>query len=392
VLLFDEIDCLRGDSLISVLAQLRSGFQYRPSGFPASVVLCGMRDVRDYKAAAGGDPSRLGTSSPFNVKVASLRIADFTDIQVAELYRQHTAEGGREFTPLAIQTAFGYSQGQPWLVNALATEALHVTRMPPEVPITAIHIDQAKEQLILARATHLDSLAARLAEPRVRRVIEPLIAGTLPRTDLEYNDDLCYLRDLGLIGRDNPVSVANPIYREVIVRVLGAATESVITASPAQFLLPDGRLDFAAVLAEFAEFWQANAEILVSSQVYHEAAPQLVFMAFLQRIVNGGGLIDREYGVGRGRLDLLVRKGYTGPDGHPTMQREAVELKVWHPRQRDPLELGLVQLDQYLSRLRLDHGTLVIFDRRPEALDGEPRVAIGTTTSPSGRPVTVLRA
>jgi len=176
------------------------------------------------------------------------------------------------------------------------------------------------------------------------------------------------------------------------VRVLGAATESVITASPAQFLLPDGRLDFAAVLAEFAEFWQANAEILVSSQVYHEAAPQLVFMAFLQRIVNGGGLIDREYGVGRGRLDLLVRKGYTGPDGHPTMQREAVELKVWHPRQRDPLELGLVQLDQYLSRLRLDHGTLVIFDRRPEALDGEPRVAIGTTTSPSGRPVTVLRA
>src|SRR5215470_12922639 len=69
VLFFDEIDALLGQTLISVLSQLRAGYGWRPHEFPASVVLCGLRDVRDYKAASGGDPTRLGTSSPFNIKL-----------------------------------------------------------------------------------------------------------------------------------------------------------------------------------------------------------------------------------------------------------------------------------------------------------------------------------
>ena len=40
--------------------------------------------------------------------------------------------------------------------------------------------------------------------------------------------------------------------------------------------------------------------------MYHEVAPQLIFMAFLQRIVNGGGFVDREYGIGMGRVDITL--------------------------------------------------------------------------------------
>jgi hypothetical protein len=69
-----------------VLRQLRDGFTAHRQAFPASVVLCGLRDVRDYKAAAGGDPSRLGTASPFNIAVESLRIGDFTADEVATLF------------------------------------------------------------------------------------------------------------------------------------------------------------------------------------------------------------------------------------------------------------------------------------------------------------------
>ena len=47
VLLLDEIDSLVGDTLLSVLRQLRRGYERRPEGFPASVVLCGVRDIRD---------------------------------------------------------------------------------------------------------------------------------------------------------------------------------------------------------------------------------------------------------------------------------------------------------------------------------------------------------
>ena len=77
--------------------------------------------------------------------------------------------------------------------------------------------------------------------------------------------------------------------------------------------------------------------------------------------------MDREYGVGRDRVNPLVRKPCTGLDGKPNVQREAVELKVRRRGQGNPLRDGLSQLDEYLSRLSLDTGILIIFDRRPSA-------------------------
>jgi hypothetical protein len=394
VLFFDEIDALRGESLRSVLRQLRDGYPSAPDAFPASVVLCGLRDVRDYKAAAGGDPSRLGTSSPFNVKVESLRLGDFTEADVRALYAQHTAETGQVFAEEALARAWDYTKGQPWLVNALAREVVEEMKMrvPVAEPITGEHFDTAKERLILARATHLDSLVARLYEPRVRRILEPMIAGDMIGFDPTFDDDFSYVSDLGLIAKDKPARVANPIYHEIIVRVLGAATEVNVTAEPRSFVTGDGRLDFDRLLREFADFWRENGEILTSRKEYHESAPHLVFMGFLQRLVNGGGHISRKYGIGRRRIDLLVRWPYTAPDGHRTVQREAVELKVWHPKAKDPLPEALTQLDGYLKRFDLDRGTLVIFDRRPAAGDIDERTRFETAETPSGRPITLLRA
>ncbi|MFM8004749.1 MAG: AAA family ATPase, partial [Dolichospermum sp.] len=76
VLFIDEIDSLQDQTLISVLRQLRDGFPNRPENFPSSVGLIGLRDVRDYKVASGGS-ERLNTSSPFNIKVASLTMRNF---------------------------------------------------------------------------------------------------------------------------------------------------------------------------------------------------------------------------------------------------------------------------------------------------------------------------
>jgi hypothetical protein len=391
VLFFDEIDALRGESLRSVLRQLRAGYLDRPGGFPWSVVVCGLRDVRDYKMASGGDPNRAGTSSPFNIKVESVRLGDFTEEDVRALYAQHTIEAGQLFTEAALRRAFEVTQGQPWLVNALAREVLEKVKVPPPVPITDEHIEAAKERLILARATHLDSLVAKLTEPRVRRVVEPVIAGLTMVADT-YNDDVTYVRDLGLIAPDNPVRIANPIYREVIVRVLSAVVEGNVTAEPRSFVLPDGRLDLGRILREFAEFWIEHGEILTGALAYHEVAPQLVLMAYLQRVVNGGGYIDREYGVGRGRIDLCVRWPYREADGARTWQREALELKVWAKGKPDPLGRGLLQLEGYLDLLGLGRGVLAIFDRRPEALPIEARTRFEAARTAKGYEVTVLWA
>jgi hypothetical protein len=391
VLFFDEIDALRDDALVAVLGQLRGGAADRPRGFPASIVLCGLRDVRDYKAASGGDPSRLGTSSPFNIKLESLRLGDLTPDEVCALYRQHMDETGQPFEEAAIERAFALTQGQPWLVNALGREVTEKMDLPALTPITVAHIEEAKERLILARATHLDSLVARLYETRVHRVIEPIIAGELIGPDPTYDDDMVYVRDLGLVARDKPARVANPIYREVIVRVLGAAIEDNISAEPRTFVQPDGRLDLRRLLEEFLAFWREHGEVLAGRLTYHEAAAQLVLMAFLQRIVNGGGYVDREYGVGRGRIDLLVRWPYRAADGTRAWQREPFEIKVWRPGRPDPLAQGLAQLDAYVERLGLDHGVLALFDRRPEAPPIADRTRLEDTRSPAGRSVVLLR-
>jgi hypothetical protein len=389
VVFFDEIDALVGDTLIGVLRQLRAGFPERPQNFPWAVILCGMRDVRDYKLASGGSPPRIGSASPFNVKVESSRLGDFTFDDVRLLYGQHTADTGQPFTEDALARAFDLSAGQPWLVNALAREIVDKMKVPAAEPITIEHLDTAKERLILARATHLDSLLARLTEPRVRRIIEPLIAGDdMPGDDLD--DDLAYVRAMGLVARTRPVRVANPIYREVIVRVLASAAEESVTADPQSFVLPDGRLAFNKLLRAFAAFWQEHGAALQTAMPYPEAAPQLVLMAFFQRIVNGGGYIDREYGVGRGRVDLLLRWPYRGGDGARKVQRRAIELKVWRAGRPDPKKQGLEQLDGYLGLRRLARGLLVIFDRRKPRRVAVPRFE--DTTTPSGRTVRLLRA
>lgn len=223
VLLIDEIDSLSGLSLMSALSQLRAVFPLRPESAPWSVALCGMRDVRDYKAASGGDPSRLGTSSPFNIKTESMRLGNFTRDEIARLYAQHTETTGQPFTDAALDHAYALTSGQPWLVNALAREVIEV--MAVTDPIDDTHFETARHRLARAGATHLDSLLARLNEPRVRRIIERILAnGSLPADP--FDEDYAYVHDLGLVTDERDARISNPIYEEVIVRTLSEPFEA----------------------------------------------------------------------------------------------------------------------------------------------------------------------
>jgi len=392
VLFLDEIDALQDEALISVLRQIRAGYPGRPRGFPHSLALIGLRDVRDYKVQSGGMP-HLGTASPFNIKAESLTLAAFSHDDVAELYSQHTAETGQRFTDEAVARAFELTQGQPWLVNALAYDLTYFKRVPVDTTITVHHIDEAKERLIVSRQTHLDSLADKLREDRVRRVIEPiLVAEMIPMS--VSRDDLEYCIDLGLVRqiRGAPPEIANPIYREVLPRDLAMPAADRIILPERPWTLADGRLDVDGLMAAFVDFWRENAEIMVHGMPYAEPAAQLVLMAFMQRVVNGGGTIDREYALGTRRIDLCIRWPYA-ESGQRREQRIAFELKVWRDKRKDPLVEGLVQLEAYLARLSLDWGFLVLFDQRSAAdeVPWEERPRWESATTASGRSVRVLR-
>lgn len=381
VVLLDEIDALQDQVLISVLRQLRSGFNQRPTAFPSSVALIGLRDVRDYKVKSGGSPY-LNTPSPFNIAVRSFTLRNFTAAEVGILLGQHTAETGQAFTATAIDRLFELTQGQPWLVNALAKVC--VEELVPDVtsPIEVNQINAAKEVLILRRQTHLGQLADKLREERVRRVIEPILAGGV--LDDIPPDDRDYVVDLGLVRRTSGTfAIANPIYGEVIPRVLaGSAQDSLPVIHPI-WLNPDGSLNPSRLLDAFLDFWRQHGQPLLQSAPYHEIAPHLVLMAFLHRVVNGNGRIEREYAIGSRRLDLALFYGAT---------RLAMELKVWRDGDPDPLHQGLGQLDLYLSGLGLVTGWLVIFDQRSGLPPISQRTTTEMATTPAGREVTVIRA
>ena len=230
VLLLDEVDALIGDTLISLLRQLRAGYNQRPTAFPQSVILCGVRDLRDYRIHSRAEAAIITGGSAFNIKAKSLRLGDFTADEVTTLLQEHTAETGQEFTLDALTRVWDLTQGQPWLVNALAYETCF--EMPEgrdrSRPVTVDLIDQAKEHLILNRVTHLDQLADKLREDRVRRVIEPMLAGTLMEAGLE--DDIQYLIDLGLcrMAPGQGLTIANPIYREVLPRALAFTPQATL--------------------------------------------------------------------------------------------------------------------------------------------------------------------
>jgi len=382
VIFIDEIDALQDQALISILRQLRDAYPNRPQAFPQSVGLIGLRDVRDYKVAAGGS-DRLNTSSPFNIKVRSLTLRNFNAEEVAELYAQHTEDTGQVFTPEATALAFELTQGQPWLVNALAKEIVEELVTDESIAITANYILEAKEILIQRQDTHLDSLAERLRENRVKVIIEPILAGQeLPESS---NDDRQYLVDLGLLKRDpaGGLVIANPIYREVLPRVLAQGPQDSLPIISPSWLNPRGELMTDALLQAFLAFWLQHGEPLLKSASYPEIAPHLVLMAFLHRVINGGGTLEREYAIGRDRMDLCLRYGQV------TL---GIELKVWRPKKADPLSKGLEQLDGYLARLGQDSGWLVIFDRRENAPEVEERLKTEIHTTQMGRSVTVIRA
>ncbi|MEI2782176.1 MAG: ATP-binding protein [Candidatus Competibacter sp.] len=369
VLLLDEVDALVGDTLISLLRQIRAGYAQRPRAFPQTVVLCGVRDVRDYRIHVAGQEIVTGGSA-FNIKAESLRLGNFDADEVTTLYRQHTAETGQAFLPETLARVWELTRGQPWLVNALAYETCFKLKAGRDRtrPISAELIEQAKENLIQRRETHLDQLADKLREERVRRVIEPLLIGQDTALDLPL-DDIDYARDLGLVALDKPLRVANPIYREVVPRQLTASTEEMTVQESAWYVRPDGRLDMEKLLGAFQQFFREHAEHWIERFQYREAGPQLLLQAFLQRIVNGGGRIDREYGLGRKRTDLLVQwpldeaRGFFGP-----VQRAVLELKLLHKSLEATLREGLAQTADYLDRTGAEEGHLLLFDRTPGVL------------------------
>ncbi len=369
VVFFDEADCLPANALVSFLRQLRDGYVNRGGmPFPASVSLVGMRNIQDFKAQLRPDSASLGTASPFNVIAESLTLRTFTEAEVRELYAQHTAETGQLFDGDVFRAVMRWSDGQPWLVNAIARECVEkIHQFRYDEPITVEDVLTAKEAIIRRRDTHILSLLERLREPRVIRIVQPVLTGENTKFDFDFDDDCRYVRDLGLLKVENHALVpSNQIYAEMMVRYLSNGMQQDLgRALPEVPWITSEGLDMNWLVKDFQKFWRMNVGFWKGWGDYPEAGPHLMFSAFLQRVTNGKGVLTREMALGSCRMDIGVQ--FMG-------RIYGIELKVKKNFRR---ESALLQVTRYLAMLDAPEGWLLVFDTSPMA-DPEEAVARAT--------------
>ena len=372
VFFIDEIDSLVGDTLISVLRQIRSGYPARPAAFPQAMILCGLREVRDYRIYSDTSKAVITGGSAFNIKSESLRMGDFTKEEIKRLYIQHTEYTGQKFADDIWDYIWELTEGQPWLVNTLAYEACFRIEKDRSKKITRDIIERAKENIIINRMTHIEILIDKLREDRVRRVIEPILSSNDELDErLVKEEDILYVRDLGLIKKKGNWAISNGIYKEIIPRELVYVTQTMMYQDESRYIQA-GRLNMGALLKAFQQFFRENSEVWLERFDYKEAGPHLLLMAFLQRIINGGGRIFREYGLGRKRMDIMVE--FAG-------EKFCIELKVYRggaaagdddedgkgaTRAYEAiLAKGMEQLADYMDKCGAKEGNLIIFDKTP---------------------------
>jgi hypothetical protein len=358
VILFDKVDCLNEGTLISFLRQLRDGYNNRRmTPFVHSIALVGMHNICDFKSRIRPDSDSLDSASPFNIITKSLTLQNFTKEEIIRLYQQHTNETGQIFEADAIELVWKQTQGQPWLVNAIAHEVIvEILQSDYTQPVTEKLVHQAIQAIIRNRPTHIDSLLEQLKEKRVHKVIEPLITGE-KYVDMN-SDDFLFTKDLGLIRIENcKIRPANPIYAEVMIRKLSSPVQIGLQDSEyrmPRYLKPDGSINVDSLMSDFQQFRRLNNGIWLEKYDYPEAGPLLVMMAFLQHVINGDGDIVCEMATGSGCLDLLIT--YNG-------RKYPIEMKIRYGNKY--LEEGIEQTaHRYMGIHDCNEGWMVVFDRR----------------------------
>jgi hypothetical protein len=327
VVFFDEADCLYPHALINFLAQIRDGYQYRDTTgnkFPRSIALVGLRDVKNNLSQIKLDDGPLGfLARLLNAKNEPLALANFTQEEIGILYRQHTAACGQIFDEGAIERAWHWSEGQPWLVNALADQAIvKILKNDFSALVTGDVIDQAAEALIKRRDTHIDYLLGMLQSPRVARVMDGVLASAGNELPLNH-DDRQFSLDLGLVAPDERglFRISNALYAEAIDRFFINEFKHILHSIVPDFPWTNGQdILISNILREFQKlltsrklkFPKNNKESVLSQ--YHNAFYSFSLEAFLKEVFKDGALVRRIAAEGKGAVIFIIvyqGKSYT---------------------------------------------------------------------------------
>lgn len=332
VLIFDGIDLLSGKTLVSVLRQLRTGQINSPRLFPKTVILSGVRDVRDVDIEINERQSLIGRSGS-DIRERSVVLYNFTQGEIKELCEQYTAETGQAFQETAYPRIYSLTGGRPWLVNALLGEALYEMGFGNDVTktLTAGMIDAAKDHFIARQDAYMDQLVNKLTNSSVRSTLFPILIGGGWKKK-PSQEDLDYLEDLELIKK-SPMTgwgITNAMYRELIPKVMGRSLkdELIHVVDRTRFVKADGRLDFRSMIVFYQKLYCENFLTWGRRHDLEGILAQILLHTFLHYVLGDRGRMECDYALGTGRVDISVGWGYSAESGERREERFVVEIRL----------------------------------------------------------------
>jgi len=359
VLLIDEIDAAPENVIIGFLAGLREMYLQRAQEpAPHCVCLAGMHDIKNLQARYREEKHSRGSASPFNIAI-DYELPPFSLANIRQYYLEHTAATGQVFDEKVFARMHEVTSGHPWLVSSLAKLLVEKIAPKPRQKIRLEHVQKAIQELIASRNANFDSLFKNAHHPRLFPLVLDLLEGEKYRYNIQ-DDDIDLGVKYGIFAEsERRLGVANLIYAQVLFQhfereLKGLGIKEIVAAN--HFEDRHGRLNFRLILEKFQAFMKAKGREVVEHPTFREATGQLLLLSYLDQLVNGKGWTFKEVRTGKGRIDVLCCYG---------RQKEVVELKLWYGASR--YSQGLQQLVKYLESESLDHGYLVVFDRREGA-------------------------
>jgi hypothetical protein len=362
VVLIDEVDKSSNNQLfISFLAMLRNKYLSRGKKKTFhSVILAGVHDVKSLKLKIrAGEEQKF--NSPWNIAAEFKVDMNLQPFEIIPMLDDYVSETGVKMDTAAMaEDLFYYTSGYPFLVSKLCKiMAEDMPHIQETKEWTEQDLEWAVRQLVLESNTNSESLIKNLENnPNLYKIVyKILIDGDF--NDYNVHDPIISMGLMyGIFRNGQGVKIHNKIYEEVIYHYMTSKTKTELGTALTDhtigqnFKLANNGLNMELALMKFQMYM--HEQYSKHDRDFLERHGRLVYLAFMRPILNGHGYDFKEPQVSEERrLDVIITF---------YQHKYVAELKIW--RGDVAHEKGLNQLADYLDRLHLKEGYLIIFDHK----------------------------
>ncbi len=363
VLIIDEVDKSSNSQIfLHFLGMLRDKYLLRNSNEDStfhSVILAGVHDIKTIKLKL--KPNEIKQlNSPWNIATELNVDLHFKAEQIVTMLNDFLSEhpnvhiSKKEIS----EKLYYYTSGYPYLVSKMCKiiyEKIIKNRKNKNWYLE--DVEDAFKIIVYGgyEMTLFDSIAKNLQnDDKLYTFIYEIL---IESKDKAYvtSDRIVYIAKTHAIIRDKnkKCKIHNRIFEQriydLMLSIMDNSGHFKSIYSENQYYKGDD-IDLEYILLRFQNFFKENYSH--TDKKFIERQARLIFLSYLQPIINGKGFVFKEPVVGSERkMDLAITYNE---------KRYVIELKIWRGQKYH--ETGLIQLNDYLDIYSLRKGYLLVFD------------------------------